>query len=373
MLRLLCLIFAQFGFGAAAEPLTLEAFLSQVMHSNPAVLSAKYQAEAQHNRIRPASSLDDPFIALGPDQIPLDGSGGGMLRFQISQTFPFPGKLGARREAAESRYLTAESYHKTTQRELTVIAIQAFYRAYYNRHALELNHNLRVLLTGALESTKARYRTGGDASHHDWLLARIEVSVLEVERLRLDREWTTNRALLNEIRSQPPETEIELPKIDFAQAKVAEAVADLSGQPELESASATIIAAEADKRAARLSLIPDLVVQGMAMKPLNSMNMGPEKSNWGVMVGVSIPLFFWRKQLDLASAADSERLAAEAQKQALENRLKTEIIDAKAQFNTARDIVSLYQKEVMPNTDMAVDNARSAYAAKRLPLRSHSF
>ena len=367
MLGVYLVILFLFNAIATAGSLSLEDYLAEVKAANPSLKSSSHVAEAQSHRIRPSSTLDDPFFAVGPDQIPFDGSGGGMLRFQLSQSIPFPGKLGARGDASEERFHSLEAAKETTEREVIVLASQAFYRTYYNRRAIDLNKNLRTLLGGNIESTKARYRTG-DANHHDWLLGRVELSVLDVEKLRLEREGKTLLAVLNELRNQAPETPVELSPIDFDKAESNEVPSDLTSQPEIKSANATVSAAEADKRFARLSLLPDLVIQGMAMKPMHSMGMEAEKSNWGVMVGINIPLFFWRKQLDLSAAAESMKNAALADRQVLENRIRTEVTDAKEQLRTARDVVALYKKEVIPTTEIAAENARTGYAAKRLPL-----
>ncbi|MBI1860910.1 MAG: TolC family protein [Deltaproteobacteria bacterium] len=351
---------------AAANTLSLESFLTEVKQSNPTLQSVQFQAEALRHRVGPSQAWDDPFFAIGPDQIPLDGSGGSMLRFQLSQTIPFPGKSGAKGVAAEQRFSAAQAGAETATREITVLATQAFYRAFFNQRSIELNKNLKSLLSGAVESTRARYQTG-DASHHDWLLARVELSVLEVERLRLDREGHTLRALLNELRNRPPELPIKIAPVVFGDL-VNEAPPDLNAQPELKALEASVSLSEAERRYARLSYFPDFVLQGMAMTPTAMDGMGGQKSSWGVMVGVSLPLYFWGKQTELSAAAENSRSAALAEKRGLENRLNSEIIDAQEQLKTARDVITLYKTEVLPSTEIALENAKVGYAAKRLPL-----
>ena len=55
----------------------------------------------------------------------------------------------------------------------------------------------------------------------------------------------------------------------------------------------------------------------------------------------------------------------------LENRLNTEALDAREQFNTARDVAALYKSTVIPTTNLAVQNAKTGYAARRLPLAQY--
>ena len=347
--------------------MTLRDFLSQVHKANPALVAAHARAQALEHRVSPVSTLDDPFIAAGIDEVPFGGGGNSVIRYQLSQTVPFPGKLGARGSAVRGRADAALADVETARRTLTVVATQAFYRAYFNERVLVLNEETRRYIRETIESTKARYKTGG-ASHHEWLQGRIELSVLEVERLRLMRERKTLHALLNEMRNQPPGTPIEIGEHGFDRKEEPEVDAEklLAHQPELRSMQKTVDAAGADETVARFSYAPDFVIQGMAMQP-RSGGMG-QASNWGVMAGINLPVFFWRKQSEQVSAARADREAAEAERKGMENRLKTEIIDAMEQLKTAHDVVALYKRDVIPMTEIAARNARSGYAARRLPL-----
>jgi len=351
---------------AFCDELTLQSYLSQVQEANPTVHSSKQRADALKHRIKPSSTLDDPFFAVGPDEIPFKGEMGSVTRFQISQNIPFPGKLGARGEIARGRVKSAEADAQTAERQIIVIATQTFYRAVFNQEAILVNEKIRKIIDSTAQSTKARYRTG-DVGHHDWLLARVELSVLNIENLRLDRERRTLIALLNELRDLPPETPIgklslaldNQQKADFTQEH------SIDHSPELKSLDGLIQSARQEQRLAKLSYFPDFVIQGMVMQPNSSM---AESANWGVMVGITLPIFFWRKQSETLSATQLDLASALSEKRSLENRLRTEVVDARQQLKTARDTVELYEKDVIPNTELAVSNARSGYAARKLPL-----
>lgn len=352
---------------SVAESLTLAEFLSQVKQANPTLEAARTRAVALQHRVGPVSTLDDPFVAVGVDEVPFSGGGSSMIRYQLSQSIPFPGKLGARGDAAQGRADAATAASETTSRSLTVIATQAYYRTYFNHKTLVLNEESRRYIQDTIESTKARYKTG-DASHHEWLLGKVELGVLTAEKLRLGREKKALYALLNELRNESPDAPIILGEVSFDSVNKVESDSNklLANQPELKASQKASESAQADESAAKLSYAPDFVFQGMAMQP-RSMDMG-QAANWGVMVGINLPIFFWRKQSEQVSAAQADREAADAEKRSLENRLNTEVVDAREQLKTARDIVALYKKDVIPMTEIATRNARSGYAARRLPL-----
>jgi outer membrane protein TolC len=349
--------------------LTLNEYISQVKQANPTLRSAVLRAKALEHRIDPSGTLDDPFIAGGVDQIPFEGGMGSVTRYQISQTILFPGKLSAKSSAAENRANSAKTDAETFSREITVLATQAFYRLFYNQKALELNNRLKKIIESTVASTKARYKTG-EAGHHDWLLAKIEQSIFEVEKLRLLREQKTIQAVANELRDQPVVTPIGILAPQFSNGDLKEnELPSLENQPELKSLEFFVSQAENEKKLAKLSYFPDFVIQGMAMYP--SPEMMDEKSNWGLMIGINLPLYFWRKQSELSIAASIDKEAAVLEKRNLENRLNSESLDAKEQFKTARDVAALYESTVIPTTNLAVQNAKSGYASRRLPLTQY--
>ena len=247
-----------------AEPLTLEVFLSQVRSGNPELQSSKLRAEALWQRIEPAGALDDPFVAAGVDEVPFRGGDAYMRQYQVSQSIPFPGKRAAKTAIAESRALSANSDAETSKREVTVLATQVFYKTYYNTKALELNDKLKQLLQSSVESIKSHYKTG-DANHHDVLLAKVETSILDIERLRLLREQKILDALLNELRNLPATTTVGTLDVQFPNYDLQEPEdPDLKNQPELKALEYNVIQAEEEQALAELEYFPDFVIQGMA-------------------------------------------------------------------------------------------------------------
>lgn len=350
-----------------AEILSLNEFLTQVRNANPAIEAAKLRAMALKHKIKPSATWDDPFIAAGVDEKPFDGSEGGVRRYQISQTIPFPGKLSAREDIAEKLAESSEFDAMTKGRQVDVIATQAYLQSGFNKEAIRLNKNIQKIIEETTASAKARYKTG-DSNHHEWLLAKLELSVLKVEALRLERTRTALTALLNELRNLPADTPVEVDhagplRLEIDASKI---ISSIEEQPEMKSWNSQKSMAASELKLAKLSYAPDFVIQGMAMEP--SMSDSEMKSNWGVMVGITLPLFFWRKQAKLVEAASINRLASIGEYQSLQNRLNTEFTDAKQQLKTSLDVVTLYKNDVIPITEIAVKNARSGYASKTLPL-----
>ena len=352
--------------GTLAEPLALDRFLADVEAKNPGIRAAREHGAALSSRVRPAGAPEDPFFAAGPDGISSDNSGAELIRYQLSQTLPIPGRLGARTAAAEERATAAAADAQTVTRTTVVVATQAFYRAFHNQRALELNDDLARFVDDAIQSGRSRYRTGS-AVHHEWLLAKADLAILATERVRLENEATVLRAELNELRGSAPDTPIDslvasFERPDDSAPPSGEAA---SASPEQRSLDATVRAAQADRKLASLAVVPDVVVQGMLEDPRDSM----ESKMWGVMVGVTVPVYWPWKQRDLVTAAERELHAAEANAAALANRLAAEEATARAALHNAHRTVELYDKSVIPATELALQSARSGYAVGNVGLR----
>lgn len=136
----------------------------------------------------------------------------------------------------------------------------------------------------------------------------------------------------------------------------------------MKSLEALVRLTEKELANTKLSYFPDFVIQGMMMQPSSGME---EQPNWGLMIGINVPLYFWKKQSELSIAASLDKEAVLLEKKIVENRLATESIDAQEQLNTAKDVVILYEQSVIPKTNLAVQSAKSGYAARRLPLSQY--
>lgn len=353
------------GVAGGRAALALSRVLAAVDDGNPAVAAAVARAAAAARRATAAGAWSDPFFAVGPDEYTL-GDDPPMIRYQLSQAIPLPGKLAPRVEAARAQTKIAAANVEVARRQLRVAAIQLFLRALYVDSALVANASQRQILDEVIASAEGRYITGGASAHHDVLIATAERATLERDALSLARERAVLLAQIDELMGLEPGDPSRLLIDDHAdEAAVPASFATALGtQPELAVATMGVEVAAARSRAADVSALPDLVVQGMAMQSL----MEEEPSSIGAMVGLSVPVQLWWKQLPQAEAAARERTAWEIERRQLELRLRAEWREAETRLKTAADTLELYDEKIKPATDAAVESSRAAYAAQGAPL-----
>lgn len=355
---------------ANTAKISLKEFLNEVESNSSVIQSAQFRSEALKHRIGPSSSLEDPFIAVGLDEIPFEGEGSKVKRYQISQNIPFPGKRSLKQKIAESRYEAYTSSVETIKRQSRIIGTQLFLKAQYNEFSIHSYEQIKSIIEGLTASVKAKYRTG-ENNHHEWIQAKIELSTLNVELLRLNRLQANLKALMNELRNKSPETSFDIVAENFHFSNNESEVIDLETQPEIQVLKSELLSNESELKLAKLSYTPDFVFQGMAMEPAKMDPDSMEKSNWGFMVGFTIPLFFWNKQNELVSAAEKDRQAVNAELNVLRNRINTEFLLARKQLETSFDVLNLYKNDVIPLSEIAVKNAKVAYTSNRMTLRQY--
>jgi outer membrane protein TolC len=348
--------------------LSLSAFVAEVEDTSPDLEARRLRTRAARSRVEPARALPDPFVAVGVDELALGlrREGGTsswprpVLRYQVNQTFPLPAERRARRDEAATVVEVGDADVAGTARSLRVAAVQLFLQARYVEAALRTNAQLVEAIDDAIASAEARYMTGG-STHHEVLLGKAERAVLRRDALLLERELDVLFAQMNELRGLPPDTEIGR-LVDDAEGRPHRPIsfgAALAQQPELQQADATVALADARVRVAKTAGHPDLSVQLMAMQSLTP----SMPSSLGAMVGITIPLYWGRKQGPTIKAAKADRRAAQLDRDALHRRLAAEWVAAERAYDTSVDTVRLYEKEVLPATRAAVESAKIAYVA----------
>jgi outer membrane protein TolC len=358
-----------FALNSEAAEMPLPAYLNEVLQGNPSLSSMQNRLSAAKAAASYMGALDDPVLSIGVEDVPTSGEDmSSMRRYELSQVIPFPGKRGKREEIAEKEAVVAEANVQTTERELRVLATQAYYRVLYNQNAQKLNQELRSIIQTQLSSSRSQYKLG-EGTHHDWLVLKVVMGTLDVEASRLKREALSVQALFNELRGLDPVGALPTLVLQEGAGPIEDADSLLQSQPELKGLRALEEAAGLQTTLSKLSYFPDFMVEGMYMEP--RAEMAEEKPTWGFMVGLSLPLYFPVKQSRQIEASEALQRASRKDQEALANRLRSEVIDAREQLRSAQDIVKLYQTVVLPDTQLAMQSAKSGYAARRLAIAEY--
>ncbi len=268
-MALLALAVASFASRVSADPLSFDNALTLAVRETPALRAEAAQVDAARQASIPAGALPDPKLALGFDNVPIEGPNSfslssepmTMTRFGLMQEFPNESKRDARVAVARGRIDLTEAQSRITR--LTVLRETAL--AWIARHTVErqlaridaldsenrvFDAAIRARIAGgkgkALEAVASRQEAALIEARRDDLTARRQQAIAALKRWIGPRaeaplqgsvpEWSINRDVLTHELHGHPELSIFDPRERVLNAEVAEAQADRKPDWALEMA-----------------------------------------------------------------------------------------------------------------------------------------
>jgi len=356
------LVWAGLAGSVCAEPLSFDDALTLAVRETPALRAESAQIDAARQAAIPAGALPDPKLALGIDNLPIEGpdrfSLGSepmtMQRIGVMQEFPNDAKRGARVDAARGRVALSEAQTRITRlavlRETAVawIARDAVERQLDRIDALDSENRLfdaavRARIAGgkgsALDAVASRQEAAMIDARRDELTARRQQAIAALKRWVGPRaaaplkgaapEWPIARDTLEHALHGHPELAIFDPKGRVLDAEVAEAKADKKPDWALELAYA--------KRGSQFG--------DMAM----------------VQVSFELPLFAAHRQDPKIAAKLAERMGLDAEREAV---LREHAAMLEADFAEYQRLVSAVKRQrdvLLPLADEKADLALASW------------
>jgi outer membrane protein TolC len=354
--------------GAAAEPVDLgapaldrSALIRAVLDRNPGLDAARASWAAARAVPDQAGSLPDPMLTyrLAPGSI---GSAEPPFGQEIAleQRFPFPGKLGAARSAAQAEAEATLEDYRTARLELAAAASHFFDRYYLIERSMAIHDEHIRLVDELLEGASARYASGSGSAQEP-LAAEVEGAHLLHRQMELRRELESVRAGINALLHRPMDAEIPppperlpLPDPPAEDVSLLEARA-LEQRPELRERDARVREMNARQDLADRASYPDFALMGS----YNNMWAMPEHQ-WMVGIAVDLPI---RRGTRRGGREEARARRTEATDRRLEaeDTIRYEVRQAAAWVHHSHHILELYRSRLLPASRDRVAAARSGY------------
>ncbi len=345
------------------DTLTLVEAVALARSANPALAAARLRADAAAQRVAPAGALPDPQLNLGlinrpTTDIRRTDQAMTMNSIQLTQRFPWPGKLGFGQDRmqllADAEALDADE----AEAGLVARAQGVYFQLAFLDRALVIMGQTRELLRDFLAVSSARYQVG-TGLQQDVLQAQVAIASMTEDITVATANRVAMTARLNALLGRSatiPIGALELPASDRLVAALESLLAEaVARRPALQAARARAEAAEAGYRAARRAIYPDLTVTvGYANRP-QFVDFAT------LMVGVSVPLWAGSRQLPLRREMSAMRAMEESKEQDLYNETYARLAELRAEAERAQNLSQLYATAVLPQARAAVESALSAY------------
>jgi outer membrane protein, heavy metal efflux system len=331
----------------------------------PSLAALAARVQEAREMVRPAGALPDPMVELMVQDIGFPRWTVGkedmsMAGPQISQGIPFPGKRGARRQAAQAEVTVKAGEFERLRREVARDVRRLYARLYALDREQQGLSSGRELLELLAATVRERYGAGV-AEQEAAIKAQLSVSRLEE---RLDDVAAERKGLvasLNRYLDQPGDASLgrvtTLPETVVPPMPWETVIVENS--PEVAVRRAEALAAERRLRVARLELRPDfLAAAGLGFR-------GGRDPAVTLRLGMDLPIWSAQRQLPMSRAAEQD---FEASRQALRDAeawARAEAARLEADWQRADRQVARYTQAIVPQSSLALEAARSSYMAGR--------
>ena len=378
----------------AALAQSLDSLVATALAVNPKIRAAAARVQAARARVGPAGARPDPMLMAGVQNFPVSEPGFSdfmtMKMVGISQTLPYPGKLGLRERAARDEVRAAEA--QLDDAKLTVVrdVKDAYYDLALTDQAMEIVRRNQDVLANLVTVTGAQY-TAGTGAQSDVLRVRLESARLSEEGNRLAEARRAALARLNAALARPssaplapaayPERVLRAAvpdsaaQIHFTSAALGAGAADspllpldslqalaIQHSPMLRSHEAELRAQAARVELARKASLPDFDV---------SLQYGQRQGlsdMVSAVVSIPLPIQKGRKQDEEAAAARAELAAREAEHYDAVNALRADVAQHVSDIERARTQLALSVKAILPQARASLASATAGYQVGRIPF-----
>jgi cobalt-zinc-cadmium efflux system outer membrane protein len=361
-----------FPMAMSAQP--LPTLVDEALLHNREVLAAQKKYEAARQRPSQENSLPDPMVSVGytSNGAPYPGAGLGRdvtsnAGIMISQELPFPGKRQLRSEIAAKEASAEYEQYLAVRLNVSARLKQAYHELHHANASIDFVHRYQELLQNILRISEVRYSVGR-AAQQDVFKAQTQFAIFQTQLVRYEQERDSKEIEINAILNRPQAGHINVSE-DPPPAEFTTKLDDLLAHarthaPMLAREQKMIERNDLASALARRNLYPDYNVSG------GYFNQGSMPPMWQFRVDFKLPAYFRTKQnaeiTEKAFSATEARHNYEATAVSIQSQIRQTYTLAA----TARKLMDLYQKSVVPGAQLALESSMAGYQTGTLDFLS---
>lgn len=336
----------------------LQSFLALADQANPTLAQANALVRRSAAQAQQAGLYPNPEVGYQGEQIRGGSYGGGEQGGYLQQTIVLGGKLGLRRniytQQKQSDQIGVEEQTARVHNDVT----QAFYNALTAQALVQMRQRLLTLAQDAVE-TVHQLANVGQADAPDTLQAEVEAEQAKVELVAAQGDFHQDFRILAALAGKPElpltslDGSLETPPMLDADQQVATL---LETSPTVKRKQQQIAVAEAQLKAARREVIPDLQLKAGEQYNFEQVTSAPAHAAGPqsfASAGINLPLWN-RNQGNIAAAqADLERARQEVTRTRL--ALRQTAAPLAQSYQTARLTADRYRTELIPRAKRAYE------------------
>ncbi|MCF7821968.1 MAG: TolC family protein [Mariprofundaceae bacterium] len=359
------------------DVITEQEAVAEALAGNPGIAGMQSRAEAMSHIPSQAGSLPDPVLSLNALNLPTDSfstTQENMTQLQVglAQSFPFPGKLGLRQQAAHHESDSAR-FDSDENRLATVRETRSrWWNLYYLDRALGVVQRNQMLLRQFVKIAETKYKTG-QGLQSDVLLAQVELSRLLDIEIRLKASRQGHAAQLNALMNRAAQSPVKLPnQITEQLPAVPDAetlhTAAMDSRPLLASQRSRASAAGSRIVLAEKDYYPDFTLAGAygSRNGINPATGQPRTNLTSIGLSITLPLYAGGKQ---AEAVEQRKAEAAREQFRLTDQIRAvdaEISTALADYRARHNQTALFRTGIIPQASQTVSSMLASYQVNKV-------
>lgn len=363
---LLGLIILYPGNACPESAVTLEALVDEALANNPKVRAAYNKYIAARYKAKDVSHLPDP---MGKYTNVVDGVqtrvGPQEHKYGFSQKIPFPLKLYYKGKAELKHADMLKEEYEAAKRQLVKDVSFTYYDIFWLDMALDILDQEKTVLENLEKVARRKFETG-ISPQQDAIKAGVEISKILDRMFMVRQQRSSKAAMLNSILNRPRAA--ALGKTGAVETREFNYTLDqLHGfaskhRQELLGANLNVERAKYERSIKQLNFIPDLTF-GFDYISVGSgtTTRGDDGADaWMATFAVNLPIWVDKMYAQIKEKEFS-LLAAKENLDDVENKVSYETEDVYFKITTYKEIVSLYETALMPQTKQSFEAARTGY------------
>lgn len=368
MRRLLVISVVCMAFPALADT-ELETLVRQALEARPELARVNAELRAARERVPQAQAWPEPMLQVGVQNDSFTKWNVGTMEmswvsFMASQTIPFPGKLGAKADVAQSDARLTELGAERVRLSTIAEVRRGYLSLQVLRERRGLLERLASLDERLVELARIRLESN-QGTQAELLRAQVELSRVAQRRLQLESEERVQQQALNQLRHQPLDTAITVSELKTFPTLLDEAAALALARehsPEWRAATEGLTRADASATLARRSYFPDLSVSAGVMV------RGRLDPMWALTLGVPLPVFAGARQSRALAEAEALKEASVHGARGVEQVLTLRAHQRADSMKALSAIWKTWQQGLLAQASAAAESTLSQYSSGKAPL-----
>jgi cobalt-zinc-cadmium efflux system outer membrane protein len=363
------------GRAASADEavLRLQPLIQEALAVSPEIKAEGKKWDAAKERPPQEGSLDDPMLSFEIINLPTNTFSFSqddmtMRQFSLSQAFPFPGKLGLRKDVAQREANAIGLGYQDKRNEIIRRVKEVFFELFVIDHSLEVVEKNRELFKEFVKIAETKYSVG-KGIQQDVIKAQVELSKLLDEEIRLEQGRQAAGARLNAILNRAPQTPLgpteELRKDELRLDLKELQTKTLENRPLLKALQEAVERSKAMGALARKRYFPDLTMS-VAYGFREDSRLVNRSDMFSAGLSITIPLYFRSKQDRQVAETSAMIDAAREQYQAARNEVLALVGELVSDLEKGSKLIDLLQTGLIPQARLSLDSAVSGYQVNKV-------